>query len=103
MAELQSRSRAFDLAIENIYTEFRRRAARLFALDMQQATSDNLASRIAARTGLDDRRVYDTLYSCEEIIRGEPTNKREIVRLTDELRSIEKKLGIGRGPRRSDK
>ncbi|MDQ3180706.1 MAG: hypothetical protein M3Q33_09320, partial [Acidobacteriota bacterium] len=28
MAELQQRTRAFDLAIENIYTDFRRRTAR---------------------------------------------------------------------------
>jgi hypothetical protein len=103
MAELQSRTRAFDLAIENIYNEFRRRAARLFGLDIKEATSESLASRIAERTGLNNRTVYDTLFTCEDIIRGEPTNKREIVRLTEELRAIEQKLGISRGGRRSDR
>jgi hypothetical protein len=103
MAELQSRVRAFDLAIENIYAEFRRRAARLFGLDIKEATSDKLAPRIAERTGLDSRTVYDTLFTCEDIIRGEPTSKREIVRLTEELRAIEQKLGIIRGGRRSDR
>jgi hypothetical protein len=103
MAELQSRARAFDLAIENIYAEFRRRAARLFGLDIKDATCDKLAPRISERTGLDNRAVYDTLYKCEDIIRGEPTNKREVVRLTDELRAIEQKLGISRGGRRSDR
>lgn len=101
MAELQGRARAFDLAIENIYAEFRRRAARLFGLDIRDATCDKLAPRISERTGLDNRTVYDTLYKCEDIIRGEPTNRREIVRLTEELRAIEKKLGIIReGTRR---
>lgn len=103
MAELQSRARAFDLAIENIYAEFRRRAARLFGLDIKDATCDKLAPRISERTGLDNRAVYDTLYKCEDIIRGEPTNKREVVRLTDELRAIEQNLGISRGGRRSDR
>lgn len=100
MAELQGRARAFDLAIENIYAEFRRRAARLFGLDIRDAGCDKLAPRISERTGLDNRAVYDTLYKCEDIIRGEPTNRREIVRLTEELRAIEKRLGIireGRG------
>lgn len=103
MAELQNRSRAFDLAIENIYNEFRRRAARLFGLDIKDATSDKLAPLIAKRTGLDRREIYDTLFKCEDIIRGEPTNKREIVHLTEELRAIERKLGISRGMRRSNK
>ncbi|MFN0138904.1 MAG: DUF4350 domain-containing protein [Pyrinomonadaceae bacterium] len=100
MAELQGRARAFDLAIENIYAEFRRRAARLFGLDIRDATCDKLAPRISERTGLDNRTVYDTLYKCEDIIRGEPTNRREIVRLTEELRALEKKLGIIREVKR---
>lgn len=100
MAELQSRTRAFDLAIENIYSEFRRRAARSFGLDIKEATSDNLATRIAERTPLDRRAVYDTLFKCEEIIRGEPTSKREVVKLTEQLRAIDQQLGIARGGRR---
>ena len=52
MAELQSRTRAYDLAIENIYNEFRRRAARLFGLEIHQATSRELAIRIAERVGI---------------------------------------------------
>lgn len=103
MAELQSRARAFDLAIENIYGEFRRRAARLFGLDIKDATCDKLAPRIAERTGLDARETYDTLFKCEDIIRGEPTNKYETVRLTTELRTIEQKLGVSRGARRIDR
>lgn len=103
MAELQSRARAFDLAIENIYSEFRRRAARLFGLDIKDATCDNLAPRISERTGLNRREIYDTLYKCEDIIRGEPTNKHEVLRLTEELRSLEQKLGVSRGMGRSSK
>ncbi|HTH51317.1 MAG TPA: hypothetical protein VL501_05260, partial [Pyrinomonadaceae bacterium] len=96
MAELQQRTRAWDLAVENIYTDFRRRAARLFGIDVSQATSDELAKRIAERTGLAAPDLRDTLFKCEEIIRGEPTNKSEVIRLVDTIRSIESTLGLRR-------
>ena len=96
MAELQQRTRAFDLAIENIYIEFRRRVARLHGLDGMTATSRELAVAIAGRTGLDRAKTEETLFKCEEIIRGEPTNKREVVALTVALRDLEATLGIKR-------
>jgi hypothetical protein len=96
MAELQQRTRAWDLAMENIYTDFRRRAARLFGLDVGAATSDVLAKRIAERTDLDELSVRSTLFKCEEIIRGERTNKTEAVRLADTIREIEQKLNLRR-------
>lgn len=99
MAELQSRTRAYDLAIENIYTEFRRRAARLLGLEVNQATSRELALRISERTGADRERVEGCLFKCEEVVRGEPTSKRQTLKLADELRRIEQKLGIARTPR----
>ncbi|MEP6787673.1 MAG: DUF4350 domain-containing protein [Acidobacteriota bacterium] len=99
MAELQSRSKAFDLAIENIYVDFRRRVARYFGLDNFTTTIREIAVRIAERGEQDPAGVEDTLFKCEEIIRGEPTNKREVVRLTDELRAIEKTLGLTRSGR----
>ena len=34
MAELQQRTRAFDLAVENIYTDFRRRTSRLLGVEI---------------------------------------------------------------------
>lgn len=99
MAELQGRTQAFDLAIENIYSDFRRRAARLAGLDAKQATSRELSIWIADRSGLDRDGLERTLFKCEEIIRGERTNKREVVGLVAELRRIETKLGLARTPR----
>jgi len=99
MAELQSRTKAFDLAIENIYTEFRRRATRYFGLDNFTAKSSDIAALISERTGSDHAHVADTLFACEEIVRGEPTNKKEVVRLVDALRNIELKLGMTRAAR----
>jgi hypothetical protein len=97
MAELQQRTRAWDLAMENIYTDFRRRGARKFGLDVSAATSDTLAKRIAERTDLDAASVRDALFKCEEIIRGERTNKNEMVQLADSIRDVERRLNLGRG------
>jgi hypothetical protein len=99
MAELQQRARAWDLAIENIYGEFRRRAARLFGLDIKEAVSETLAKRVAERTDLSATSLRETFFKCEEIIRGEPTNKAEAVRLTGEIRGVEQQLGLTRGGR----
>lgn len=96
MAELQQRTRAFDLAIENIYTDFRRRVARLLGLDGLTAKSVEIAKAIAERTGLDLSKTEETLFKCEDIIRGEPTNKKEVVSLIAALRDLEIKLGIKR-------
>ncbi len=96
MAELQQRTRAFDLAIENIYTDFRRRVTRLLGLDSLTAKSGEIATGIAGRTGLDRVLIEQTLFKCEEIIRGEPTNKREVVELAAALRELEPTLGIKR-------
>ena len=59
MAELQERTRAYDLAIENIYTDFRRRAARLLGVDNYTASYNDLARLIAERTGLDRTRCIE--------------------------------------------
>ncbi|MEO7658506.1 MAG: hypothetical protein ABIV48_02730 [Pyrinomonadaceae bacterium] len=48
------------------------------------------------RAASDRRDAERTLHQCEEIIRGEPTNKREVLRLAAELREIEQKLGMTR-------
>lgn len=96
MAELQQRTRAFDLAIENIYNDFRRRVTRLVGLDSMTAKPREIAFAIAEVTGLDQGKIERTLATCEDIIRGEPTNKREVVELTAELRDLEMRLGMHR-------
>ena len=99
MAEIQNRTKAYDLAIENIYNEFRRRITRYLGLDNFKTNSNEIARLIAERNGLDEQNIALTLFKCEEIIRGDPTNKREVVHLTEALRSIEQKLGLTRTSR----
>lgn len=96
MAELQQRTRAFDLAIENIYTEFRRRTARLVGADNFAASYKDLALLISERAKLNRTEVERLMFKCEDIIRGEPTNKKEVLELTTRLREIEEKLGLKR-------
>jgi hypothetical protein len=96
MAELQQRTRAYDLAIENTYSDFRRRVARVVGLEPISTSHVDLAAAIAERTEMNAREVADTLFQCEEIIRGEPTNKSAVVSLIAQLRSIETLLGIAR-------
>lgn len=96
MAELQERTRAFDLAIENIYNDFRRRAARLLGVDNYSVTRREMAVQIAERAKLDPNDVEDVMFQCEDIIHGEPTDKKEVVALIGRLRGIEEKLGMRR-------
>jgi hypothetical protein len=100
MAELQRRTRAYDLALENIYSDFRRRVARSLGIDALTANSGQMAAAIAGSIGDDATRIGETLFKCEEIIRGEPTTKREVTRLAGELRDLERRLGLGRGERK---
>lgn len=96
MAELQARTKAFDLAIENIYTDFRRRTARLLGVDNHTTTRKEMAKMIAERTKLDPNDVEDVMFQCEDIVHGEPTNKKTVLLLIGRLRAIEEKLGLKR-------
>jgi hypothetical protein len=96
MAELQQRTRAYDLALENIYSEFRRTMARFVGADNFQTPRHNLALLIAGKTNLDAGELENLMFKCEEIIHGEPTGKREVLQLTSRLREIEEKLGLKR-------
>ncbi len=96
MAEMQRRTRSFDLAIENIYRDFRRRASRLLGLDNHAVTTHDLSIAIAERTELDQHIVEKTLDDCEQIIFGEPTNKSEVLVLVKHIREFEGALGMRR-------
>ena len=96
MAELQRRTKAFDLAIENIYTEFRRRTSKLVGVDNFTTSYMDLARLIAERAKINVAEVENLMFKCEDIIRGEPTDKKEVLQITSRLREIEEKLGLKR-------
>lgn len=96
MAELQQRTGAFDLAMENIYKDFRRRVARLTGVDNFTTSRQRLAALIAERSRFSSDQIDQLMSKCEDIMHGEPTNKKEIVELTRGLREIETELGLQR-------
>ena len=93
MAELQERSRAFDLAIENIYTRTRRVLARYAGLDYNSPRSE-IAERVAARSTIDQHKLETLMRQCEEAINGEPINWRQSIDLVRRLREVERDLGL---------
>ena len=93
MAELQERSRAYDLAIENIYTRTRRVLARHAGIDYNSSRKE-IAQRIAERSNIDARQLETLMRQCEEAINGEAINWRQSLDLVRRLRDVEKDLGL---------
>lgn len=93
MAELQERSRAFDLAIENIYTRTRRVLARYAGVDYNTSRSE-IAARVASRSTIDRNKLETLMRQCEDAINGEPVNWRQSIDLVKRLREVERDLGL---------
>ena len=93
MAELQQRAKAHDLALENIYSRVRRVLVRHAGLN-QNSSRAQIATRVAARSKLDEKQLESLMRSCEDTINGAPTNARETLRLVRRLREIEARLGL---------
>src|SRR5689334_2079871 len=93
MAELQERSRAYDLAIENIYTRTRRVLARHAGMDYNSSRAE-IAKRIAERSNINAHQLETLMRQCEEAINGETINWRQSLDLVRRLRAVEKNLGL---------
>ena len=97
MAELQQRTKGYDLAIENIYTDFRRRVSRLVGVDALKTRRQDLALLIVERLPDENAdELEELMQRCEDVMHGDATNKKEVLRLTTRLREIENKLGLQR-------
>lgn len=93
MAELQERSKAFDLAIENIYSRTRRVLARHAGVDYNSSRSE-IAERIANRSTIDRHELETLMRQCEDAINGAPINWRQSINLVKRLREVERNLGL---------
>ncbi|HVG20335.1 MAG TPA: DUF4350 domain-containing protein [Blastocatellia bacterium] len=93
MANITRLARASDLAIQNIYSEFRKRLCRFGALP---AKVDNakLAARAASRAKIDEGELARLLARCEEVARGEEVGDAELLRLVTRIREIEFQIGL---------
>jgi hypothetical protein len=101
MAQLQSRTKAYDLAVENVYTDFRRRVSRFFGVDNYSVSKESLAAMISRRLGTESHDVLELLEMSEDIKHGVPTRKKQVLRTVKRLREIENALGLKRGSKRS--
>jgi uncharacterized protein DUF4350 len=93
MAELQQRARAFDLAIENIYSRTRRVLARYAGVDYNSPRAE-IATRVAARSTLSAHQVETLMRQSEEAINGEAISERQSIQLVKRLREVEASLGL---------
>jgi hypothetical protein len=94
MAELQQRARAYDLAIENIYTRLRRVLVRYAGLSHNSPRSE-IAARVGARSGkLDPTSLESLMRECEDAINGSPVDERKSLELVARLREVERSLGL---------
>ncbi|MCU1289813.1 MAG: hypothetical protein JWN60_2042 [Acidobacteria bacterium] len=96
MAELQQRTKAYDLAIENIYTDFRRRAAKLVGADVYATSREEMTKMLAERAKISEIEIAELMRRCEDIMHGDPTGKKEVLQIASRLREIEEKLGLKR-------
>lgn len=95
MAELQQRARAYDLAIENIYTRLRRVLVRYAGLSHNSPRSE-IAAHVAARSSakLDPAKLEALMRECEDAINGAPVDSRKSLELVTRVREVERDLGL---------
>jgi len=93
MAELQHRARAYDLAIENIYSRTRRVLTRYAGVDYHSSRAE-IVERIAARSSVAPAKLEAVMRDCEEAINGGAINERQAIALVRRLREIEGALGL---------
>jgi hypothetical protein len=93
MAELQQQARAYDLAIENVYTRIRRILARYAGVDHNSGQAV-IAAGVAARSSLDQRELEALMRDCEDAISGGPINAHRSLELVARLREVESTLGL---------
>jgi hypothetical protein len=92
MANITRLAHASDLAMENIYAEFRKRLCRFGGVPAK-VENEKLAVAVARRSKLDERELGTLLARCEEVARGEQVSESELLKLVVRIREIETRLG----------
>jgi hypothetical protein len=98
MADLQRRTGAYDLALDNIFSDFRRRVNRHLGVD-NTADDHKTAQAIAERIGGDPSVIEDLFAQCESLMYGSKARKRDALHLVKEIRTLEEGLGLSRARR----
>jgi len=93
MANISRLARATDLAMGNIYSEFRKRLCRFSGVP-QNLENEKLAAAAARRGKLDAGELSRLLVRCEEVTRAEQVSESELLKLVTRIREIESQLGV---------
>lgn len=94
MANITRLAQASDLAMQNIYAEFRKHLCRFSGLPANVDTV-RLADVAASQAGSESRDLRALLSRCEEVAGGEKVNDSELLELVSRIREIEAKLMPG--------
>jgi hypothetical protein len=93
MANITRLARATDLAMRNVYIEFRKRLCRYSGLPSNVATP-KLAATAGRRSGIDPAELGRLLDRCEQVTSGAQISDSELLGLTTRIREIEAELRI---------
>ena len=88
MANIARLAKATDLAMQNIYSEFRRKLCRYVSLPATVETP-RLATAVARRGRLDEAHLRSLLMKCELVSRGKHVSDSELLGLVTRVREIE--------------
>lgn len=92
MANITRLAQATDLAMKNIYSEFRKRLCRFIGAPAK-IENGKLAAATARRTRLDERELADLLSRCEGVSSGDEVSESELLKLVTRIREIESHIG----------
>ncbi|MEZ5308935.1 MAG: DUF4350 domain-containing protein [Pyrinomonadaceae bacterium] len=102
MAQLKKSTKAYDLAVENIFGDFLARVSRLLGIDGNKFSNTELADMVSHRTGRSREELERIFETCADIKHGSAAKKNKVLEAVSELRKIEKELGLpSRGTKRS--
>jgi hypothetical protein len=93
MATVARLARASGLAMENIYSEFRRRLCHYAGVG-RDIDSPRLAREVATRSRISERDLRDVMARSERIIRGGRASDSEMLSLVTRIRDIESDLKL---------
>lgn len=93
MANISRLARASDLAMQNIYWDFRKRLCRASSLPVRTENAQ-LAAAAAQRAKLDESELRALLSRCEAVAGGEQATDAELLKLVTQIREIESHIGF---------
>jgi hypothetical protein len=93
MANITRLAKASDLAMQNIYSDFRNKLCRYSGLPTR-VDSPRLAATAARRMQRNEGDLRDLLAKCEKVIHGEATSDADLLKLVTRIREIESEIRI---------